>query len=79
METIAMNELDMLESKEFGSLLEAIEMMARAQGDLSHLTKTVSELRQMVDSGADILPSVDESIVCDIVETMLTLVEELTD
>ena len=72
-------ELELLESEEFSSLLEAVEMMARAQGNLSHLTKAVDELKTMVDSGADTLPHVDEAVISDIVETMQGLVESLSE
>lgn len=73
------DELELLESEEFSSLLEAVEMMARAQGNLSHLTKAVDELKYMVDSGADILPQFDEAVISDIVETMQGLVDSLNE
>ncbi len=77
--SVRAEELDILESKEFNSLLEAVEMMAKAQGDLSHLTRAVGELKQMVDSGADTLPMMDEAVISDIVETMQNLVDDLAE
>lgn len=73
------NDIELIESQEFTSLLEAVEMMAKAQGDLSNLTKAVTELKILVDSGADALPSLDEAIICDIVETMQNLVDDLSE
>ncbi len=73
------NELNIIESKEFTSLLEAIEIMAKAQGDLSYLTKAVTELRSMVDNGLDTLPVRDESIINGIIETMQNLVDDLSE
>ncbi len=73
------NELNIIESPEFTSLLEAIEIMAKAQGDLSYLTKAVTELRSMVDNGLDTLPVRDESIINGIIETMQNLVDDLSE
>lgn len=67
-----------LESEEFNTLLEAVELMAKAQGNLFHLTKSVNELKCLVDSGSDSLPIADQAAISDLVDSIEVLVEDLT-
>lgn len=76
---LLIDDIQIIESEEFSSLLQAIEIMAKAQGDLSHLTKAVSELKSMVDNSVDSLPITDSIAIDDIVETMQNLVDDLQE
>lgn len=69
-----------LESEEFNSLLDAVELMAKAQGSLLSLQKSVSELREMVENNSvyDADLSLNENAeICCISDELETLVDDL--
>lgn len=69
-----------LESEEFNSLLDAVELMAKAQGSLLSLQKSVSELREMVENNSiyDADLSVKENAeICCISNELENLVDDL--
>lgn len=69
-----------LESEEFNSLLDAVELMAKAQGSLLSLQKSVSELREMVENNSvydNDLSLHENAEICCISDELENLVDDL--
>lgn len=70
-----------LESDEFNTLLDAVELMAKAQGSLLSLQKSVEELKAVVekDNGLsnDGLSLSENAEICRITDDVSNLVDDL--
>lgn len=71
-----------LESDEFDSLLDAVELMAKAQGNLLSLQRSVEELKLMMEETSysqDELTLSDNVVIYDTIENVQELVDNLVD
>lgn len=71
-----------LESDEFDSLLDAVELMAKAQGNLLALQRSVGELKIMMEetsNSQDELTLNDNIVIYDTIENIQELVDNLVD
>lgn len=71
-----------LESDEFNLLLDAVELMAKAQGNLLSLQRSVEELKVMMDETSttqDDLSLNDNVVIYDTLEDIQNLVDNLVD
>lgn len=71
-----------LESDEFNLLLDAVELMAKAQGNLLSLQRSVEELKVMMDETSttqDDLSLNDNVVIYDTLEDVQNLVDNLVD
>ncbi len=74
--------LEMLESDEFGTLLDAVELMAKAQGNLLSLQKSVDELKVIMeetDNIQDDLTVVENAVLYNTIDNIQELVDNLVD
>lgn len=72
-------ELEMLNSDEFDSLLDAADMMAKSQSNLYFLDKTVSELKKLIDNEASNLPKNQFTNLSELVENMEILIYHMSE
>lgn len=72
-------ELEMLNSDEFDSLLDAADMMAKSQSNLYFLDKTVSELKKLIDNEASNLPKNQFTNLTELVENMEILIYHMSE
>lgn len=72
-------ELEMLNSDEFDSLLDAADMMAKSQSNLYFLDKTVSELKKLIDNEASNLPKNEFTNLSELVENMENLIYHMSE
>lgn len=71
-----------LESDEFNLLLDAVELMAKAQGNLLSLQRSVEELKVMMDDSTDSQDDLsinDNIVIYDTLEDVQNLVDNLVD
>lgn len=71
-----------LESDEFDSLLDAVELMAKAQGNLLSLQRSVEELKVMMEETScaqDEFTLNDNIVIYDTIENVQELVDNLVD
>ncbi len=77
-----MDALDVLESDEFGTLLDAVELMAKAQGNLMSLQRSVEELKDMMDESAsakDDLSVMENAVIYNTIDNIQDLVDNLVE
>ena len=73
---------EILESDEFDSLLDAVELIAKAQGNLLSLQRSVEELKAMMEetvSSQDEFSLIDNGIIYETVESVQELVDNLVE
>ena len=71
-----------LESDEFDTLLDAVELMAKAQGNLLSLQRSVEELKVMMEESEfsqDEFTLYDNIVIYDTIENVQELVDNLVD
>ncbi len=71
-----------LESDEFDTLLDAVELMAKAQSNLLSLQRSVEELKEMMDStelANDELSIQENAALYDAIDNVENLVDTLAD
>lgn len=78
---ISQDVLNILESEDFNSLLDAVELMAKAQGNLMLLQQSVDELKNMMndDISSDTLSIADNAAILGVVDDVENLVSDLKE
>ena len=78
---ISQDVLNILESEDFNSLLDAVELMAKAQGNLMLLQQSVDELKNMMndDMSSDTLSIADNAAILGVVDDVENLVSDLKE
>ncbi len=77
-----MDAYTILESDEFDTLLDAVELMAKAQGNLLSLQRSVEELKVMMEESEfsqDELSLEDNFIIYETIDNVQELVDNLVD
>lgn len=73
------NDLEMLNSNEFDSLLNAADLMAKSQSNLYFLDKTVTELKKLISSETPCMPRNELRNLAELVENMETLISSMSE
>lgn len=74
--------LSLLESDEFDTLLDAVELMAKAQGNLLSLQRSVEELKVIMEeteAAQDELNDYDNAVIYNTIDNIQELVDNLVE
>lgn len=70
-------EQEILESEEFNRLLNAVDLIIRAESDITHLNKTINEMQLLSDNVHDTLSLEHQKILSDAFNSVKSAVDEM--